>query len=544
MILTKPRVCSRIYSAVSKPDFKKLLYSMKAENTVDVSTGSTTYIDDTGNIVTAPAGTPLLVNNKFINLGSWHEDCASRSPATWGISSATNVASGTTIGAFAGRAITNSTVTGGANFYLSSATPATGKQYVTIGYTIGTSGGASILFRDNTASTYSWATTSTPGTWVIHSQAAGALEILADFLHPSGMRILQCSINWTTTGNSLTARFGSYSTSGNVIAYFGSVNHLGHVFPMTALGLSTTAARSGTISDPISVGDKLDSVLGNKVTGNELLTNTSFSSLTGLTAQASVLSVANNELTVADAGSFSSAWELIPTVVGAIYEITASLYATTYAGDLGAGNWNGQVLAFKYTSGLTANGSLAIAEMHATVANTWTTKTIRFTALEPFTHIMYRGQSAYSSKFKAPTVKRCTPSSAMLKLTWTPSFKVTDLPVSTTKAILSTGSIDILSFGRNAGGDGFLRLYDGTNTAILNVSWVFLQTYTIKILYGWNIAAAAYKMQLQVDGSASSLTAYDTSLNPVTALTIGALTDNVFRISRPTWLGLSQGAWR
>ena len=148
MILTKPRVCSRIYSAVSKPDFKKLLYSMKEENTVDVSTGSTTYIDDTGNIVTVPAGTPLLVNNKFINLGSWHEDCASRSPASWGITSATNVASGTTIGAFAGRTITNSAVTGGANFYLSSHTPATGKQYVTIGYTIGTSGVANILFRD------------------------------------------------------------------------------------------------------------------------------------------------------------------------------------------------------------------------------------------------------------------------------------------------------------------------------------------------------------------------------------------------------------
>ena len=89
-----------------------------------------------------------------------------------------------------------------------------------------------------------------------------------------------------------------------------------------------------------------------------------------------------------------------------------------------------------------------------------------------------------------------------------------------------------------------MRLYDGTNTAILNVSWVFLRTYTIKILYGWNIAAAAYKMQLQVDGSASSLTSYDTSLNPVTALTIGALTDKMFSISRPTWLELSQGAWR
>ena len=107
---------------------------------------------------------------------------------------------------------------------------------------------------------------------------------------------------------------------------------------------------------------------------------------------------------------------------------------------------------------------------------------------------------------------------------------------------LSTQSI--LQFRTDAAGNGYLDLNDGTNTASVALDWEYGVSYDIEMLFGNNVAESANKMQLIVDSTASTLSAFDGSLNPDTEMAIGYNNDYMFKITPPKFYTLKQSDWR
>lgn len=133
---------------------------------------------------------------------------------------------------------------------------------------------------------------------------------------------------------------------------------------------------------------------------------------------------------------------------------------------------------------------------------------------------------------------------AKLIFKFTPYFNTSGLPSSTTKSILHSGTQSILQFRTDASGNGYIDLTDGTNTTSVALDWEYGVSYDIEMLFGNNVAESADKMQLIVDSTASTLSAFDGSLNPDTEMAIGYNNDYMFKITPPKFYTLKQSDWR
>ena len=246
---------------------EKLLLRLTPSKVEDSGTGSTSYINDEGKLVTIPAESPLYFEGGFWNIGSWKQMCDK--PYDMGKLNSGYYTSigytGVTKGSFAETALFgNSSTFNRIYFYRSSlgGNPA-GKQFGFIGYNIGSSGFFSLVLRNNTSGNYTIAQTNSTHIWTAIQNNAGTLTILKDYAHPAGFRVCMFSMQWNIPSGDLTIGAGTYTTdvTKNVLLYFSCVGELEHIFPFIGPDLTTMASRAGTITVQIVSGSKIESLL-------------------------------------------------------------------------------------------------------------------------------------------------------------------------------------------------------------------------------------------------------------------------------------------
>ena len=234
------------------------LWKMLVGKVNDDSTGPAFYINDAGEIVTIPAGSPLYAFAKFWSMGSWDQMCADPyDPGEW-LNNGGNIApTGVSIGDFSEYIIYGTGIFNRYDFYRSAlhGNP-TGKQFGYLCYNEGSSLTGRIIFYDATDALVSYIQYSN-GVWAAVLNNAGTVEVIRSFTHNSGFSVVEFSIDWITPGNNLQVGAGANKTDNSTIkVYAATMNELGHVWPFTGPGATTITNRAGTTSAPLTSGLK------------------------------------------------------------------------------------------------------------------------------------------------------------------------------------------------------------------------------------------------------------------------------------------------
>lgn len=139
----------------------------------------------------------------------------------------------------------------------------------------------------------------------------------------------------------------------------------------------------------------------------ELLTNTAFADTTGLLSYNAVLSVANGELSVADAGAYSRGYETLTLSTDEVYLFKADGMGVNDIVNAGNNNFNGQLLALDGSAALNSSGvtEAVCNEAHVSVADVWESLVVPFKPKSATTHLIYHSNGAETAKYRNPSVK-------------------------------------------------------------------------------------------------------------------------------------------
>lgn len=302
--------------------------------------------------------------------------------------------------------------------------------------------------------------------------------------------------------------------------------------PFLVNGLSTMASRSGTIYAPMEVGDKLYSLLGGRADGEEHLSvsTTDFSTWTIQSSSVCLEHDSENNrwkygLTSTTGRGVSGPIDLAEGDVGQVTIAIQAITDTTLTIRIG------------YIGGVNQNFSLS--------ADVYTVLTFRGIVGSSCNIYFYDSSGKIGDRFYIYQINVESVSVASFRQTFklTPYFDSTDVPISTTANILHAGTQAMLQFRTDASGNGYIDLKDGTNTASVALDWEYGTEYSIEILAGYNDDESAYKMQLIVDSTASTLTDFDESFDPDTEMVVGYNNDYLFKITPPKFYTLKQRDW-
>lgn len=233
--------------------YRKELWALTPDKLTDVSAGPVSYIDSNLELKTIPARSPLLVNGKFWQMGSWKEYCTNTlNPSSWTSYSGLVASTGVVVGSTHECRITdNGNNWSGRIIYDSSLNGSPTKtQYGCLLYKLGTSGQGRLTFYDSGAYLTSYAYNTT-GVFVTDTSTstAGTLTIISDMpIGISDMRIVLFSIDWINKENRLRIITGPNSTaSQNILVYGASINDVGNIWPLfNSTGGTTILSRAGT----------------------------------------------------------------------------------------------------------------------------------------------------------------------------------------------------------------------------------------------------------------------------------------------------------
>lgn len=503
---------------------KAFLWKMLIGNTEDYSTGPAYYINSNGEIVTVPAESPLYAFAKFWSMGSWDQMCTyPYDPSQW--ENTCDVSIGNIIGDFTETIFTdNGNILHRGQFYSSvlDGNP-TGGQSFCILYNKGSSGIGRITFRDLTLALESYI--DYDGTlWTIAGSSAGVPTVDGYGDHSAGFSYILFSIMWNNPSNTLKVGIGPKSSNESNIIVFACLyaNELGHIWPFTGPGDTTIASRAGTINAPTVVGDKLYELLDGKADGTEIIVSNDESwTTTNSTVSDGVITFTINS-------NYGTAYQPASSefISGEMYEVKLRVVSNT------------GVDIFLSASGFSDSktlGALTAGVYIYRVLCTIDNGKIFFTV----------GNQTGLVVIDSISIKKVSSASFKLKFNWTPSFSYSDLPVSTTVCLLYGGTQNLLQFRTDGSGNGYIDLMDGTNTISVALDWEAFTSYSFTISCGDNNPTypGVDKMQLIVDSTASTVSDFDGSFDPDTAIVFGESTDYPQNITPLVFDNVLPGDW-
>ena len=464
--------CRLIPSPTDRP-----LWVFGSDKLTEVSAGPAYYIDDSLNLQTIPAGSPMLIDGKLFQMGSWKEYCIDPfNSGNWTILSLLScVATGNTVGDFPEyEATENGAAWHRCKFYASvtSGNPA-GKQYCTLLYKFGTSGNYVITCRNNTNSVSS--TLSYNEGVYDKTDLAGEITVLSDTELPCGVRCLHFSISWLYPADSIEIAVGPGSSSYSTILLYGaSVNDIGFIWPiLNSTSGVTILSRAGTSYFNMSLGVKnykLLEALSGKVSGENLVPNGDFSNGSTNWALGTGWSVSDGILTGVASGvsTYLSNKNLGPLTDGALYEICWETIENTL---------NGSGFGFVNTDAFHTASTF-----YNTVGYNCVRRVADSTTANKLSCVLSSTSTSGHIKIKNFSVKKVTKAAASkIIFNWQPHYASSDATASQT--IFKTGS-KIIAFDAMSGS---ITLNDGTtSTSIALTSWTAKDVIKFKMLWGNN----------------------------------------------------------
>ena len=504
------------------------LYKMTTSNVEDSSTGPSTYIDNAGSLITVPAETPVVIDGKYVNVGAIENIILySNDFNQWSKTNSTILSNqvGPSGSLTAVKLCDAGTSNCGVFFYSS-----------------GVLSGKTVFSVIAKASEYTWIklrldiSGSFQGAWfdlangVVGTKDAGYegfINHINDGWYECSIRYnaplnTYCGVALCDNNNTLDC---TKATGSGVFLYTskwtpGSQIYFPFVVSTTGT-MVTTASRAGTIAAPMEVGDKLYSLLDGKADGQEIISSddAGWTELFNSTIDSGIITILAAGLNAEAAQNNSTAF-----VLNEWYEVSYEIVRNDASEQI-----------YLSSSGFSSSVSLSssIGTHKHRVKCTIDGGKFRIAVTTVSGIVIIKNISC--KKISLPSFKLTTK--------WTPKFDHSDLPVSTTGNILHSGTQAILQFRTDASGNGYIDLTDGTYTTSVVLDWEYDTQYDIQVNVGWNEALSAYKMQLIVDGDASTLSDFDGSFNPGSEMIFGYNTDYHQHITKPVFYKLEQRDW-